>query len=149
LIWFGSILLWFSSEVWNAPHAGVWRFVILDLFALIYFYVRWSSPEAQHRQFHFLLMCSYLITTAFYAYQYWVSSFVQDAFGVSPWWYQLSSNVLFEAELLLIFVYALLFRRAKRDRVKYRKDYEGWLTHVGAAKRRAGEILRRIFPKTR
>ena len=37
---------------------------VLDLFALAYFFRKWSEPNAQHRQFHFLMMLSYLTSTA-------------------------------------------------------------------------------------
>ena len=35
------MLLWLSNL------DGVWKYALLDLFALFYFYVRWASPEAQ------------------------------------------------------------------------------------------------------
>lgn len=135
MIWIGSISVWvLNTFILSAAGDGAWRFAVLDCFALIYFYVRWSSPEAQHRQFHFLLMWSYLATTLFYAYQFWISSFTTSALGMSGWWHQLLSNILFVCELLLISVYALLFRRAKRNKAKYRSDVDRWFKKAGSFK---------------
>ena len=113
----------------------MWRYALLELFALGYFYLQWSAHDAQHRQFHFLLMCSYLITTAFYGYQIAVRSMMVEAFAMTGWWFQLISNVLFEAELLLIIGYALLFRKARAGRRKYYDDVDSWFAKAGAVKR--------------
>lgn len=130
----------------NIP--GIWRYAVLDLFALVYFYIRWSSPEAQHRQFHFLLMWSYGFTTAFYAYQFFVSQLAPEMFAGLQWSYQLASNILFECELLLIFTYSLLRRRAQKDKAQYRSDVAGWFQKAGALKRAIGRQFRRVFPRT-
>ncbi|MEE2692761.1 MAG: hypothetical protein VX640_14600 [Pseudomonadota bacterium] len=111
-----------------------WQFATIDLLALIYFYRRWSAPSPQHRQFHFLLMCSYLITTAFYAYQIALKRFAPEALMMSGWWFELFSNILYEAELIGITVYALLFRRAKADRRKFRADVNRWFDGMSAMK---------------
>ena len=149
LIWLGSFTIWFLNNVLLLiEEDGVWRYAVLDCFALIYFYVRWSSPEAQHRQFHFLLMWSYLATTLFYAYQFWISSFATNAFGMSPWWHQLISNILFACELLLITLYAFLFRRAKKDTAKYRSDVESWFKKADEVKK-AVKGFKRGAPENR
>lgn len=90
-------------------------------------------------------MCSYLITTAFYAYEMAVSSFLKGAIGLSPWWFQFASNILFEFELVLIISYAILFRRARADRRKYYDDVDRWFTTAGAWRREAVAFLREFF----
>lgn len=113
--------MWASS-----PDGGVWRYAVLDLLALAYFFRKWSAPDAQHRQFHFLMMLSYLASTSFFAFRGAVAAFPIDAFGMSEWWYALISNILFELELLFILVYALLHRRARADRQRFRADMREW-----------------------
>jgi hypothetical protein len=85
------------------------------------------------------------VTTAFYAYEMAVNAFLRGAFGMTPWWFQLISNILFEVELLFILGYALLFRRAKANRKKYYSDVDGWFAKAGAAKRGLADILRQGF----
>ncbi|MCB2114576.1 MAG: hypothetical protein KDD85_13670 [Parvularculaceae bacterium] len=107
----------------------------MDLFALAYFYGKWASREPRHRQFHFLMMLSYLASTTFFAYRGAVAALPIDAFAMSEWWYELISNILFELELIFIFTYSLLFRRAKANRNKFRADSTRWLERVGEAKK--------------
>ncbi len=122
--------------IWaTGADGGVWRYAVLDLFALAYFYGKWAAPEVQHRQFHFLMMLSYLTSTTFFAYRGGVALLPIDAFGMSEWWYALISNILFELELIFIVAYALLFRRAKADRRKFRTDSARWLEQVSDAKK--------------
>lgn len=135
LIYVASILMWAS-----APEGGVWRYAVLDLFALAYFFQKWSARDAQHRQFHFLMMVSYLASTAFYAFRGAVEAFPVDAFGMSVWWYALASNFLFALELAFIIAYALLHRRARADRRKFRSEVEQWFAR--AAERRRGSVRR-------
>lgn len=112
--------MWFVGD-------GVWRYAVLDLFALAYFFQKWASRNAQHRQFHFLMMLSYLASTSFYAFRAAVAALPIDAFGMSEWTYELISNILFELELAFIVVYSVLFRRARADRRKFRADVEAWI----------------------
>ncbi|MEM8935739.1 MAG: hypothetical protein AAGC77_04970 [Pseudomonadota bacterium] len=121
--------------LWFEPTYAIWPYAVLDSFALLYFYVRWSSPEAQHRQFHLILMWSYLVSTSFYVFQLWVVSISTSPFGMSPWAFQLISNILFGCELLLIFSYSILRRYAKANRMKYRSDVEDWFEKAGEMKR--------------
>lgn len=121
---------------WSAPHGGIWRYAVLDLFALAYFFRKWSEPNAQHRQFHFLMMLSYLTSTAFYAFRNFVDAFPGEFFGMRVWWYELFSNVLFELELALVIVYALLFRRSRADRPKFRADAAHFVDQVGKLRRK-------------
>lgn len=120
--------------IWGVSDAGVWRYAILNVVALTYFYLRWSAPSPQHQKLHFLLMWSYLITTFFYVYQLWITYVTTDAFGISSWWYQLVSNILFEAVLLLIFVYALLYKYAQRNKARYRANVDRMFTKAGEIK---------------
>lgn len=131
-------LLWLSGLILWALRGGglpAWQMAMIDLVALAYFYRRWSAPRPQHRQFHFLLMCSYLITTAFYAYMMALRRFSPEALLLSEWWFQLFSNILYELELIGITIYALLFRRAKADRRKFRADVDRWMDGMGAMRR--------------
>jgi hypothetical protein len=115
--------MWFVGD-------GVWRYAVLDLFALAYFFQKWSSQAAQHRQFHFLMMLSYLASTSFYAFRGAVSALPIDAFGMSEWTYELISNILFELELAFIVVYSLLFRRARADKRRFRAEVENWFARL-------------------
>ena len=124
LIYLASILFWLLS------HHGIWRYAVLDLFALAYFYRAWSSPDAQQKQFHFLMMCSYLVTTAFYTFRTAITAMGVQPFGMSLWWYGLASNLMFELELLFVAGYAFLYRRAKADKRKFKADSEQWLSKV-------------------
>lgn len=142
IIYAGSIALWLTGR-------GVWRYALLELFALVYFYLRWSAREAQHRQFHFLLLCCYVMTTAFYAYRFAVQPLMPDAFAMSPWWYQLMHNLIFAAELLFVVSYALLYRRAQADRKQYYDDVERWFARAGAMKRGLFDGLRQTLFGTR
>lgn len=128
------MLIWVTGLA-NGAH-GVWRYAALDLFALLYFFRKWSEPNAQHRQFHFLMMLSYLASTAFFSFRGVVALMPGDYFGMSPFWYELISNVLFELELALIFVYALLFRRSRADRIQFRKDSNRWLDEFGRLRKK-------------
>lgn len=130
LIYVASILLWATAR-----DGGVWRYAALDLFALAYFFQKWSAPDAQHRQFHFLMMLSYLASTSFYAFRTSIAAFPIEAFGMSEWWYELISNLLFELELAFIFVYALLHRRARADRRKFRSEVAQWFSRTAKGKR--------------
>ena len=122
LVWASSVFLWFLDR-------GVvgWRYAVVDAVALAYFYRRWSAPNAQHRQFHFLLMCSYIVTVSFWAYRFAAAPVFPEAASLSARWLQLISNMLFGAELLLVIAYALLFRRAKADPRKWRRDVDRWM----------------------
>lgn len=121
LIYVASILLWATSR-----EGGIWRYAVLDLFALAYFFQKWAAEKAQHRQFHFLMMLSYLASTSFYGFRGAVSAFPIQAFGMSEWWYELISNVLFELELIFIAGYAFLYRRARADKRKFRTEVAHW-----------------------
>lgn len=131
----GSILFWLIGH-------GVWRYAVLEVFGLIYFYLRWSAPDAQHRQFHFLLMCTFMTTTAFYAYRLAVQPMMPSAFAMAPWHYQLLHNVIFVFELLLVTVYALLYRRAKANKQKYYADVDGWFAKADEMKRGLSDSAR-------
>lgn len=121
-----------------------WHYATIDLVALIYFYRRWSAPNPQHRQFHFLLMCSYLITTAFYSYQVALLRYAPEALLMSGWWFELFSNILYEAELVGITIYSLLFRRAKTDRRRFQSDVDRWFDGMSAMRRAlSGEDAKR------
>lgn len=142
-----ATLLWAASLViWSFSRDYVWGYAALNFFALIYFYQRWSAPDAQHRQFHFLMMCCYMTDTAFYGYQQFISVIVPEAFGMSMWWYKLANNVIFECELALVIVYALLFRRAKADTAKWRSDVDGWFAKAGDFRRGVARLVRRDQP---
>lgn len=130
LIYAASMLIWAVDS-----HGGIWRYAALDLFALAYFFQKWSAPDAQHRQFHFLMMLSYLASTSFFAFRSAVNTFSFDFFGMSQWWYELISNLLFELELAFIFLYALLHRRARADRRKFRSEVEQWFARAAKGKR--------------
>ncbi len=132
LIYVASMLIWLSGHAGG----GVWRYAALDLFALAFFFRKWSQPDAQHRQFHFLMMLSYLASTAFYAFRAMIDLAPGEFFLMSPWWYEFISNVLFELELALFFVYALLFRRSRTDRRKFREDTRIWLAQAGRLRRK-------------
>lgn len=91
-------------------------------------------------------MCSYLITTALYTYRMAINAFADGAFGMSYWWFKFASNFLFALELSLIFVYALLRRRAKADTRQWRADVEGWFAKAGAFRRAVVDFIRhKIF----
>jgi len=130
LIYVASILLWATS-----PEGGIWRYAVLDLFALAYFFQKWSATDAQHRQFHFLMLLSYLASTSFYAFRGVVAAFPVEAFGMSERSHTLISNLLFELELAFIFVYALLYRRARADKRKFRTDVEQWFSRAAKVRR--------------
>lgn len=125
LVWVGSNIVWLAG-----PVGAVWKYPIIDGLALIYFYRRWAEPTTQHRQLHFLLMCSYLATTGHYTVQLFARQLIPGAFGMSGWWFQLMSNLLFAGEVLLVTVYALLRRKAKLDPRKWRADTERWLASI-------------------
>lgn len=127
------MLLWAANR-----DGGVWRYSVLDLFALVYFFQKWAAEKAQHRQFHFLMMLSYLASTSFYAFRSAVLAFPIHPFGMSEWWYELISNVLFELELIFITVYAILFRRARADNRKFRTEVAQWFS-------RAAKIRLKLF----
>ncbi len=131
LVWIGSNIVWLAG-----PVGAVWKYAIIDGVALMYFYRRWVEPATQHRQLHFLLMCSYLATTGHYTVQLVAKQVLPDAFGMSGWWFQLISNVMFAGELLLVTVYALLRRKAKQDRRKWRADTERWLAQLSGRSRK-------------
>ena len=133
LIFVASMLLWAANK-----DGGVWRYAVLDLFALAYFFQNWVAPNAQHRQFHFLMMLSYLASTSFYAFRGAISAFPIDALGMTEWWYELISNVLFELELIFIAAYAFLYRRARADKRKFRTEVASWFE-------RAAKIRWKIF----
>lgn len=128
-IWTASLILWSFSRDF------VWGYAAVNFFAFLYFYHRWSAPDAQHRQFHFLMMCCGMTNAAFYGYQQVMQVLAPDAFAMSIWWYKLADNVIFETELALTFVYALLRRRARADVVKWRSDVDGWFQKAGSLKR--------------
>ncbi len=138
----GSILLWLTGK-------GVWRYAVLELFGLCFFYLRWSAPEPQHRQFHFLLMCSYLTTTALYAYRLAMDTLMPGAFAMSPRAYQFTHNFMFFVELVLVIGYAFLYRRARANRAKYYADVDGWFAKAGAARRGAVAFVRRAISRER
>ena len=94
-------------------------------------------------------MCSYLTTSAFYAYEMAVNTFLNGAFGMTPWWFQFLSNILFEFELLLIIGYSLLFRRARADRKKYYADVDRWFAKAGSIKRGVADAVRAALFKAR
>jgi len=142
LIWVASLVIWSFSRDY------VWGYAALNFLALLYFYQRWSAPDAQHRQFHFLMMCCFMTNTAFYCYQQVVAVVAPGAFGMSMFWYKLAGNVIYEVELALVFIYALLFRRAKADTAKWRGDVNGWFAKAGDFRRGAVAFLRRTLSRT-
>lgn len=135
------MVFWLTDKYWG----GVWRYAALDVFALIYFYRKWAAPLAQHRQFHFLLMCSYLISTAFYAFRMLAGTLPVQPFGMSTWTYELISNILFGVELALIIVYGLLYKAARIDRKQYYERIDRWFEKAGAFRRNAASFLRNLF----
>lgn len=128
-IWAASLIIWMFSRDYVGGYAG------LNFLAFLFFYQRWSAPNAQHRQFHFLMMCCLMTNPAFYAYQKVIAAIAPDSFGMSMFWYKLADNIIYELELILIIVYALLRRRAKADVVKWRQDVDGWFSKAGDSKR--------------
>jgi hypothetical protein len=126
---------------------GVWRYALLELFALGYFFLRWSARRAQHKQFHFLMLGCYVTTTAFYSYQLALQPFMPDAFAMSGWHYQLLHNSIFVAQLMLVILYGVLYRRAHADRGKYYAEVDSWFGKAGAARRGFIAFLRRTFVK--
>lgn len=145
-LWIASVLSYFMPNVWGVSQAGLWRYAVINFIALIYFYIRWSAQNAQHRTFHFLLMWVYLTTTLFYAYKIWVTSFTDDAFGISGWWYQFLSNILFASVLLLIIGYAIIYRRAQRNKKKYRADVKRGFEKAGTLKENLSKLFDRGPP---
>ena len=81
------------------------------------------------------MMCFTMTNAAFYGYQQAVEAIAPGAFGMSMFWYKLADNILFECALALTIAYALLFRRAKADVVKWRSDVDGWFEKAGDIKR--------------
>ncbi len=73
-------------------------------------------------------MCCFLATSSYYAFQLFVNGFVPQAALMSPWWYQLLSNILTALQMVLVAVYGLLFRRAQRDKAKWRNDVDSWFS---------------------
>ncbi len=89
-------------------------------------------------------MCSYLITTAFYSYQVALYRYAPEALLMSGWWFELFSNILYEAELVGITIYSLLFRRAKTDRRRFQSDVDRWFDGMSAMRRAiSGEDAKR------
>ncbi|HOP19004.1 MAG TPA: hypothetical protein PK585_02900, partial [Amphiplicatus sp.] len=72
-----------------------------------------------------------MTNAAFYGYQQAIEAIAPGAFGMSMFWYKLADNILFECALALTIAYALLFRRAKSDVVKWRSDVDGWFEKAG------------------
>jgi FtsH-binding integral membrane protein len=107
-----------------------WTYVSLDVFALLYFYSKWAAPNAQHRTLHFILMCAYLVSTLFVAFQlgvrYLISPTEAAAYYAPFWWWNLIANVCFAFALLVLTIYGLLRRRAARDPKKWQSDVETW-----------------------
>lgn len=107
-----------------------WSYVSLDFFALVYFYLKWSAPGAQHRTMHFILMCAYAVSTLFIGFQLGVLAFTKEG-GLADYWlifwaWNLFSNVVFAFALVFLTVYALLRRRAAKDPEKWRDDVKTW-----------------------
>lgn len=136
LLWVASLIIWLFSRDY------VWGYASFNFLAFLFFYQRWSAPNAQHRQFHFLMMCCLMTNPAFYAYQQLVAAFAPDSFGMSMFWYKLADNFIYEIELLLIIAYALLRRRAKANTVKWRHDVDGWFSKAGEIKRGVKKAVR-------
>lgn len=134
-IWAGSNLAYFMRIVWGISDIGIWRFTVFHIAAIIYFYFRWSAKNAQHRTFHLLILWTFIIKVAFYAYQLWVTSYTTSAIGISAWWYQFIMNALFELSLILVFGYGLLFRKAQMDKGKYRNDVDKWFASMGKVRK--------------
>ncbi len=131
-----ALLLWAASLIiWSFSRDFVWGYAGLNFLAFLFFYQRWSAPDAQHRQFHFLMMCCFRLDSAFYAYQQIIAAIAPGSFGMSMYWYKLTNNVIYEAELILIIAYALLRRRAKADTAKWRSDVDGWFERAGKFRR--------------
>lgn len=121
-LWVASIALWFLE----AGAVG-WRFVVLDVVALAYFLRRWTESGAQHRLFHFVLAASHMTLVTVSALKFGLAEWLGKPSADFTLWYQLIVNVIYLGELIWVFVYALLFRRAKRDPVKWLDDTEKWL----------------------
>lgn len=107
-----------------------WSYVSLDLFALIYFYMKWSAPNAQHKMMHFILMCAYAVSTLFIGFQLGVLVLANEGQGGHYWFifwaWNLFSNAVFAFALLFLTVYALLRRRAAKNPQKWRGDVDAW-----------------------
>lgn len=123
LNWLATMVLYVTAE-----GLGLWRYLPVELATLGYFFWRWSARNAQHRQFHFILMCGVFAYNAYYFFQLAARPFAPNAFAMTPWWYQLFSNIMFVVEMLFITAYAILFRRAKRDKAKWRSDVDRWFS---------------------
>ncbi len=145
VIWLGSLLSYFMRIVWGISDIGVWRFSIFHIAAIIYLFIRWTAKNAQHRAFHLILLWTFILKVAYFVFLRWVSAYNPNAFGISYWWYQFFNNVLFEISILLVLGYAILFRRAQKDKGKYRNDVDSWFVKAGKARRAFGEYLRRAF----
>lgn len=128
-LWAASLIIWLFSRDY------VWGYACLNFLAFLFFYLRWNAPNPQHRQFHFLMMIGLMTNPAFYAYQQVIAAIAPKSFGMSIFWYKLADNVIYELELILIVVYALLRRRARADVVKWRQDVDGWFSKAGDVKR--------------
>lgn len=138
-----ALALWGASFViWLFSRDYVWGYACLHFLAFLFFYRRWNAPNAQHRQFHFLMMCCLMINPALYAYQQVIAIVAPDSFGMSMFWYKLADNVIYALELYLIIVYALLRRRAKANVVKWRQDVDSWFSKADEMRRDAKEIVR-------
>lgn len=97
---------------------------------LIYLFIRYTQKHPQHRTFHWLLLLSQLMTIGLSTYQIAFHRFFGAPTRLVIWWYNAIDNFLFFLELSIVFVYALLFRRAKKDPPKWQKDSERWLDRI-------------------
>jgi len=146
VLWIASFFSYFL-RLFGLSSVGVWHIVALQIAAALYFYVRWSVKDAQHRTFHFLLLCALAFRIGFYVYQFWITSFRPELLHISLWWYQLISNVLFELSLILVFAYALIYRHAQKDKMKYRNEIAEGFEKAGMARRAWLSNIRRIFTR--
>lgn len=97
---------------------------------MIYLFVRYTQKHPQHRTFHWLLLLSQLTTIGLSTYQIAFHRFFGAPTSVVLWWYNAIDNALFFLELCIVFVYALLFRRAKSDPDRWRGDTTRWLERL-------------------
>ncbi|MBY0422215.1 MAG: hypothetical protein K2Q06_07920 [Parvularculaceae bacterium] len=120
--WAGSVALWVIDR-------GIvqWGYIVVDAATLLYFFRRWSEPNARHRAFHLILMSTHVVTVGFAAFQILFKDLLPGAVSLSARWYQFLDNVLFVAELGGVSAYALLSRRAKADPVKWKAETDAWL----------------------
>lgn len=140
LNWIGSVALWVFDRGFVQ-----WGYVVVDAATLLYFFRRWSEPNARHRAFHLILMSTHGVTIGFATFQILFKDVLPGAVSLSARWYQFLDNVLFVGELGGVAAYALLSRRAKADPAKWKAETDAWLQRREKKKRKdEGEDPRSI-----